>query len=70
VEKKTFSYGSGARKGLLSGKKATFDHGQRRSLRARNRLAALNFATPYLRAVLGFMGITDVTSLPPREPAN
>jgi len=23
-------------------------------------LAALNFATPYLRAVLGFMGITDV----------
>jgi FMN-dependent NADH-azoreductase len=57
---KTFSYGSGGAKGLLSGKKATlimasggvYEHG--------TALAALNFATPYLRAVLGFMGITDV----------
>src|SRR5438445_1646306 len=51
---KTFSYGSGTPKGLLSGKKATllmasggvYEHG--------TALAALNFATPYLRAVLGF----------------
>src|SRR5882757_9673470 len=57
---KTFSYGSGGAKGLLTGKKATlimasggvYEHG--------TALAALNFATPYLRAVLGFMGITDV----------
>src|SRR4030081_3348756 len=57
---KTFSYGSGGAKGLLSGKKATlimasggvYEHG--------TALTALNFATPYLRAVLGFMGITDV----------
>jgi FMN-dependent NADH-azoreductase len=57
---KTFSYGSGAPKGLLTGKKATlimasggvYEHG--------TALASLNFATPYLRAVLGFMGITDV----------
>src|SRR5258705_9327433 len=46
---KTFSYGSGGAKGLLSGKKATlimasggvYEHG--------TALAALNFATPYLR---------------------
>ena len=51
---KTFSYGSGGAKGLLSGKKATlimasggvYEHG--------TALAALNFATPYLRAVLGW----------------
>ena len=57
---KTFTYGSGGVKGLLTGKKATllmasggvYEHG--------TALAALNFATPYLRAVLGFMGVTDV----------
>jgi len=57
---KTFEYGTGVAKGLLPGKKATllmasggvYEHG--------TALAALNFATPYLRAVLGFMSITDV----------
>jgi FMN-dependent NADH-azoreductase len=57
---KTFAYGSGSPKGLLTGKKATllmasggvYEHG--------TALAALNFVTPYLRTVLGFMGITDV----------
>lgn len=57
---KTFAYGSGGAKGLLTGKKATllmasggvYEHG--------TALAALNFVTPYLRTVLGFMGITDV----------
>ena len=57
---KTFTYGSGGVKGLLTGKKATllmasggvYEHG--------TALAALNFATPCLRAVLGFMGVTDV----------
>ena len=57
---KTFEYGTGVAKGLLPGKTATllvasggvYEHG--------SALAALNFATPYLRTVLGFMGITDV----------
>ena len=57
---KTFAYGSGGPKGLLTSKKATlvmasggvYEHG--------TALAALNFVTPYLRTVLGFMGITDV----------
>lgn len=57
---KTFSYGSGGPKGLLSGKKATllmasggvYEHG--------TAVASLNFVTPYLRTVFGFMGITDV----------
>jgi FMN-dependent NADH-azoreductase len=57
---KTFSYGSGGPKGLLSAKKATlliasggvYEHG--------SAVASLNFVTPYLRTVFGFMGITDV----------
>jgi FMN-dependent NADH-azoreductase len=57
---KTFEYGTGVAKGLLLGKTATllvasggvYEHG--------SALAALNFVTPYLRTVLGFMGITDV----------
>jgi len=57
---KTFEYGTGVAKGLLPGKTATllvasggvYEHG--------TALAALNFVTPYLRTVLGFMGITDV----------
>ena len=57
---KTFSYGSSGAKGLLTGKKVTllmasggvYEHGSAR--------ASLNFVTPYLRTVFGFMGITDV----------
>jgi FMN-dependent NADH-azoreductase len=58
---KTFSYGAGGPKGLLSGKKATllvasggvYEHG--------TAMASLNFVAPYLRAVFGFLGVTDVT---------
>jgi FMN-dependent NADH-azoreductase len=58
---KTFSYGAGGPKGLLTGKKATllvasggvYEHG--------TAMASLNFVTPYLRAVFGFLGVTDVT---------
>ena len=57
---KTVAYGSNGAKGLLTGKKATllmasggvYEHGSAQ--------AALNFVTPYLRTVFGFMGITDV----------
>ena len=57
---KTFSYGADGPKGLLTGKKATllvasggvYEHG--------TAMESLNFVTPYLRAVFGFLGITDV----------
>ena len=57
---KTFAYGSNGAKGLLTGKKATllmasggvYEHG--------TALASLNFVTPYLLTVFGFMGVTDV----------
>jgi FMN-dependent NADH-azoreductase len=57
---KTFAYSSSGASGLLTGKKATllmasggvYEHG--------SALAALNFVTPYLRTVFGFMGVTDV----------
>jgi FMN-dependent NADH-azoreductase len=58
---RTFSYSSSGPAGLLTGKKATlliasggiYDHG--------TALASLNFVTPYLRTVFGFIGITDLT---------
>ena len=58
---KTFSYGADGAKGLLTGKKATllvatggvYEHG--------TAMASLNFVTPYLRALFGFLGVTDVT---------
>ena len=58
---KTFSYGADGPKGLLKGKKATlliasggvYEHG--------TAMASLNFVTPYLKAVFGFIGVTDVT---------
>jgi FMN-dependent NADH-azoreductase len=59
---RTFSYGgSDGPKGLLLGKKATilaatggvYDQG--------TPYAGMNFIDPYLRTILGFLGITDVT---------
>jgi FMN-dependent NADH-azoreductase len=57
---KTFAYSSSGASGLLNGKKATllmasggvYEHG--------SALASLNFVTPYLLTVFGFMGVTDV----------
>ncbi|SHL29566.1 FMN-dependent NADH-azoreductase [Flavobacterium chilense] len=58
---KTFSYDENGPKGLISGKKvylsvasgAVFSEGPYKSY---------DFAEPYLRVVLGFLGITDVTT--------
>jgi FMN-dependent NADH-azoreductase len=58
---KTFSYATGKPEGLLKGKKATilitsggkYDQG--------TALASWNFVEPYLRTVLAFLGVTDVT---------
>ena len=60
---RTFSYASGGPKGLLSGKKATVLSASGGVYEAGTPAGALNHADPYLRTVLGFIGVTDVTSL-------
>src|SRR5258708_37056859 len=56
---KTFSYGADGPKGLLTGKKVTLLIASG-GVYERTAMESLNFVTPYLRAVFGFLGITDV----------
>jgi FMN-dependent NADH-azoreductase len=56
---KTFSYGADGPKGMLTGKKATVLIASG-GVYERTAMESLNFVTPYLRAVFGFLGITDV----------
>lgn len=58
---KTFSYSATGPKGLLTGKKATLLLASGGEYGKGSALASLDFVTPYLRTVLGFIGITDVT---------
>ena len=58
---KTFAYGADGPKGLLTGKKATVLLASGGVYSPGTSLAALDFVTPYLRTVMGFIGITDVT---------
>jgi FMN-dependent NADH-azoreductase len=58
---KTFSYGAGGAKGLLLNKKATLLIASGGVYEPGTPLGALNFVEPYLRGLLGFLGITDVT---------
>lgn len=58
---KTFSYGVEGPKGLLTGKKATVLVASGGVYSQGTAMAAYDFVTPYLRAVLGFLGIADVT---------
>ncbi|WP_263383893.1 FMN-dependent NADH-azoreductase [Granulicella arctica] len=60
---KTFSYATGVPKGLLTGKKATILIAAGGVYDAGTAMASYNFADPYLRTVLGFLGVTDVTVL-------
>jgi FMN-dependent NADH-azoreductase len=46
---------------LLTGKKATLLVASGGAYEQGTALAALNFVTPYLRTVFGFIGIQDVT---------
>lgn len=57
---KTFSYGPDGAKGLVEGKKVylAFSSG---AVYSEGPYKAYDFATPYLTAVLGFIGITDIT---------
>jgi FMN-dependent NADH-azoreductase len=58
---KTFAYGANGPEGLLKGKKATILISTGGVYVDGSPAAAMNFVEPYLRAVLGFLGIIDVT---------
>jgi FMN-dependent NADH-azoreductase len=57
---KTFKYGENGPEGLLKGRKATVLVASGGVYEVGTPAGALNFVEPYLRAVLGFLGITDV----------
>ena len=58
---RTFAYGENGPRGLLSGKKATILAATGGVYEPGTALASLNFIDPYLRTILGFLGIADVT---------
>ncbi len=58
---KTFSYGPDGPKGLLTGKKATLLLASGGVYSGGTVMASFDFVAPHLRAVFGFLGITDVT---------
>jgi FMN-dependent NADH-azoreductase len=60
---KTFSYATGTPVGLLTGKKATLIIASGGIYDAGTAMASYNFVEPYLRTVLGFLGVIDVTSI-------
>jgi FMN-dependent NADH-azoreductase len=57
---KTFSYGSGAPEGLVKGKKVYLAMASG-GVYSEGPLKAISYAEPYLKTVLGFIGIDDVT---------
>jgi FMN-dependent NADH-azoreductase len=60
---KTFSYATGSPVGLLTGKKATVVIAAGGIYDAGTAMASYNFVEPYLRTVLGFLGVADTTFL-------
>jgi FMN-dependent NADH-azoreductase len=58
---RTFSYGPSGPQGLLTGKKATVLAASGGAYHAGSPGAPMNFADPYLKTVLGFLGVTDVS---------
>ena len=57
---RTFAYGKNGPQGLLQGKKATVLAASGGNYGAGSPAAAMNFVDPYLKTVLGFIGVTDV----------
>ena len=57
----TFSYGAAGPEGLLKGKKATVLVASGGVYDAGSPASSLNFVEPYLKTILGFIGVTDVT---------
>jgi FMN-dependent NADH-azoreductase len=58
---RTFSYGADGVKGLAAGKKVTVIIASGSEYTAGSPMESLNHESPYLRSILGFIGITDVT---------
>lgn len=58
---RTFSYGANGPEGLLKGKKATILAASGGAYEAGTPMGSFNFADPYLKTVLSFLGVTDVT---------
>ena len=56
----TFSYGPNGPQGLLKDKKATILIASGGSYQPGTPLGGLNFVEPYLKAVLGFLGVTHI----------
>jgi FMN-dependent NADH-azoreductase len=57
---RTFAYGENGPKGLLSGKKATILVASGGVYDVGTPMGSYNFVEPYLKAVLGFLGVTDL----------
>jgi len=57
---KTFAVGPNGYEGLVKGKKALFITSSGGSFPAGSPMASYNFQEPYLRAIFGFIGVTDV----------
>ncbi len=57
---RTFSAGADGYKGLVVGKKALFITASGGVFRAGTPFGPYNFQEPYLRAIFGFMGFTDI----------
>lgn len=57
----TFQYGAGGPKGLLTGKKVYLAIASG-GIYSDEAMKAYDFAEPYLRFILGFIGLTDVTA--------
>jgi FMN-dependent NADH-azoreductase len=57
---KTFAVGPNGYEGLVKGKKALFITSSGGAFPAGSPMAPYNFQEPYLRAIFGFMGVTDV----------
>jgi len=60
---KTFSYATGTPVGLLTGKQATILIASGGVYDAGTAMASYNHVEPYLRDVLGFLGVTETTFL-------
>ena len=58
----TFKYGPAGVEGLLKGKKAVLVLG-RGGIYAQGPMKAMDYQETYLRAVLGFIGITDIETV-------
>jgi FMN-dependent NADH-azoreductase len=57
---RTFGFGAAGLEGLVKGKRMTVVVASGSDFRPSSSLGALNHIEPYLRAVFGFIGITDV----------